>query len=90
MYAPPSIVKPLNLSVNVNLSDTLSWQSVGANLKFDIQIGKSELEASSDSSKMTTNKFYSLSNLLQNKFYCSNILLVQVCNECLPKRSLIE
>ena len=69
VYAPPSIVKPLNLSVNVNLSDTLSWQSVGANLRYDFQIGKSELEATNDSSKMTSNKYYTISNLLQNKFY---------------------
>ena len=69
VYAPPSIVKPLNLSVNVNLSDTLSWQSVGTNLKYDFQIGKSEVEATNDSSKMTSNKYYTISNLLQNKFY---------------------
>jgi hypothetical protein len=55
--------------VNINLSDTLFWQANGVNLFFDIQFGRSESEAISDSVKSTVNKFYVASNLLQNTFY---------------------
>jgi hypothetical protein len=69
VYAPPSIIKPINNALNINLSDTLFWQANGVNLFFDIQFGRSESEAISDSVKSTVNKFYVASNLLQNTFY---------------------
>ena len=68
VYAPALLTRPINNSVNINLLDTLFWQANGTNLIYDIQIGKSEAEAISDSVKSTINKFYVVSNLIQNTF----------------------